>query len=335
MKISQQIKHILTSMAVIAVATSCTAPSKVAQKPELKLPKTIIVNGVAQNPEGIEYDKRDNTFLLSSINAAPIIKIKPDGTYKAFTSGENFPLSTAGLQIDYKHNRLLVAGFNGMELMDNKPETKGTAFLRVYNLETGVLQKDINLSHLAPKASVYFANDVAVDTNGNAYISDWYAGVIYKVDLAGNASLFWTNNTGISGGPNGLDFHKDGYLLVSLLKVNEKGLYSDYALLNIPLTNPQETKTVIINKSGYAGFDGMVLKEDGNIIGITNNQTTPGGNTFLELSSQDNWKSADVVATKVINPSTTIALTPQNEYYIINQSFMTNFSKKWTIENVK
>ena len=83
--------------------------------------------------------------MLGSLNAAPIIKVNLDGTFEPFSSGEPYPLSTAGLQIDYDHNRLLVAGLNGEELLDGNPETKGTANLRVYNLKTGVMEKDINL----------------------------------------------------------------------------------------------------------------------------------------------------------------------------------------------
>ena len=159
----------------------------------VEIPNTITLDSIAQNPEGIEFNKNNNTFLLSSLNATPIIKVNLDGTFKPFTSGEAYPVSTAGLQIDYKNNRLLVAGFNGMELYDQDPKTKGMSALRIYNLETGVLEKDINLSSLVPDAPAYFANDVAVDDQGNSYISDWYAGVVYKVDMGGNASVFWKN----------------------------------------------------------------------------------------------------------------------------------------------
>jgi hypothetical protein len=87
-------------------------------------PKTIVVKDLAQNPEGIEFNKNDNTFLLSSLNALPVLKVNLDGSFKAFTSGEKFLLSTAGLEIDYERNRLLVAGFNGTELFDEDPKTK-------------------------------------------------------------------------------------------------------------------------------------------------------------------------------------------------------------------
>jgi sugar lactone lactonase YvrE len=300
----------------------------------ISTPSVIAIDGIAQNPEGIEYDKNDNTFLLSSLNAMPIIKVNFDGSYQAFTKGEKFPLSTAGLQIDYKHNRLLVAGFNGMEIMDKDEKTKGVSFLRVYNLKTGVLEKEINLSSLVPNAKAYFANDIAVDNQGNAYISDWYAKVIYKVDMNGEATLFWKNSLAITGGPNGLDVHPDGYLLVSLLSVNDKGLYANYGLAKIPLNNPKSTTVVDISDARFSGFDGMVITPKGKVVGVTNNQKRAGGNTLMELSSSDSWKSAKVVHAKEITPSTTVALTADGKNYIINQDFSDNLSKSWKIEQV-
>ncbi len=317
-------------IAVLSVSPVIATPSDGA-----KFPDSITIKGIAQNPEGIEFNKNDNTFLLSSLNAAPITTVSLDGTFKPFTSGEKFPLSTAGLQVDYKRNRLLVAGFNGMELFDKNPATKGTAHLRIYNLNTGVLEQDINLSSLAPDANAYFANDLAVDNDGNVYISDWYAKVIYKVGLDGKPSVFWTNKTGIPSGPNGLDFHEDGYLLVSILNVDEKFLYADYGLVKIPVNDPKSAKLVDFSNSGYKGFDGMFINAKGNVVGVTNNGKTPGGNVFMELSGKNNWKSAKVINSKAITASTTVAVTPDNMQYVINQDFSNDSAKNWTIERIQ
>ncbi len=340
-KIILKMKKTLSLLLLSFLLFSCTdKKSTEAKAPEKAVeskvfPKTITLKGVAQNPEGIEFDKNDDTFLLSSLNASPIVKVNLDGTYKAFTSGEKFPLSTAGLQIDYTRNRLLVAGFNGAELFDGDPTTKGTAYLRSYNLKTGVLEKDINLSALAPNASAYFANDIAVDNAGNTYVSDWYARVIYKVDIAGNASLFWTNETGIPSGPNGLDFHPDGYLLVSILNVNDKGLYADYGLVKIPVKDPKSAKLVTISDANYTGFDGMVFNANGNIIGITHDGKSPGGNKLIALASNDGWQTATVKHAKAITASTTLAITPANNYYVINQDFANDKKETWTIAEIK
>jgi len=327
-------KQTIIKIAVIS-AISLSVNSCKSDSNATVLPTSIKIEGIAQNPEGIEFNKNDNTFLLSSLNASPVIKVNTDGTFKSFTSGEKFPLSTSGLQIDYKRNRLLVAGFNGTELMDNDDSTKGMSYLRIYNLETGVIEKSINLSSLAPEASRYFANDIAVDSDGNVYISDWYANLIYKVDTEGKATIFWKNNSGIEGTPNGLDFNPNGYLLVSLVNVGDKGLYENYGLIKIPVTNADLSTTVNISDVKFSGFDGMVLTPNGTIIGVTNNQKVAGGNTLLELSSSDNWKSAKVINSKDITTSTTVALTPDNKNYVINQNFADSLAKTWTIEQIK
>ncbi len=329
-RISKIKKSIIVATSVAMMLNACTNKGT-----SIVLPNNIEVKNVAQNPEGIEYDKNDNTFLLSSLNAKPILKVNTDGSSKPFTSGEKFPLSTAGLQVDYKRNRLLVAGFNGLEIMDNNPKTKGTSHLRIYNLKTGILEKDINLSHLVPNASAYFANDLTVDNKGNVYITDWYAQVVYKVDTNGNASLFWKNDTGIPSGSNGIDFHKDGYLLVSMLNVNKKGHYTDFALVKIPLNNPTMAKVVKIDDSRFSAFDGMVINQDGNVVGVTNNQKTPGGNMLIELNSDDNWKSAKVINSKSITASTTLAITPENKNYVLNQDFTKPNKKTWNIEQIQ
>jgi sugar lactone lactonase YvrE len=335
---------LLSAISIGFVSTSCQAGNTETSsnkevvapaKSKTELPGTIKVNGIAQNPEGVEYDKSDQTFLLSSLNAGPIIKVNPDGTYKPFTTGEPYPMSTAGLHIDYKNNRLLVAAFNGTELFDQDPATKGVSNLRIYNLKTGAMEKDINLSSLVPDAPAYFANDVAVDNEGNAYVTDWYAGVVYKVDMNGTTSVFWKNETGIPSGTNGIDFHPDGYLLVSLVSVNEKGLYANYGLVKIPVNKPKSAKLVEISNAGFTGFDGMVIKENGNVVGVTNNGTTPGGNTLIELSSKNNWESAKVINSKPMAASTTVAVTEESENYVINQDFTQPMKENWTINLIK
>jgi sugar lactone lactonase YvrE len=337
-------KVFIAGALLLAFATSCQSTTKektsekstpTEQTAAPKFPKSVKVENIAQNPEGIEYNKNDKTFFLSSLNATPIIKVNLDGTHEAFTSGEAYPMSSAGLQIDYERNRLLATGFNGLELMDGDPATKGISNLRIYNLETGMIEKDINLSSLAPDASAYFANDIAVDSDGNAYVSDWYAGLVYKVDIDGNASVFWTNQTGIPSGPNGLDFHPDGYLLVSILVVNEQGLYADYGLVKIPTNDPKSAQVVSISNDGFTGFDGMVLTSEGTVIGVTNDGKMPGGNTLIELSSENGWESATVINTKAIKASTTVAITPEKHNYVINQDFQNSNATSWTIERIE
>jgi hypothetical protein len=153
--------------------------------------------------------------------------------------------------------------------------------------------------------------------------------------LDGNPSVFWSNETSIASGPNGLDFHSDGYLLVSILNVNDKGLYSDYGLVKIPMNNPKLATVINISDSKFTGFDGMVINAKGNVVGVTNNGKSPGGNMLIELLGKDDWKSAEVINAKAITTGTTVAITPDNKNYVINQDFSNNFAKTWTMERIK
>lgn len=313
------------------VNTNTEANSDANGNSDTKAPAKITITDIAQNLEGIEFDKTDGTFLLSNLNAGPILKVKMDGTHSAFTSGEQFPMSTAGLQIDCKHNRLLAAAFNGAELFDNDPVTKGISHLRIYDLETGAIEHDINLSSLLPDANMYFANDIAVDPDGNAYVSDWFAGVIYKVDMSGTPSVFWTNSSGIPGGPNGLDYHPDGYLLVSVLN---DGTYSKHALVKVPVASPEDAVNVEVSDERFSGFDGMVIIDADTVVGVTNDGENPGGNVFIELQGNADWTSATVSGAKAIAASTTVAVTPEGAHYVINQDFTDGMATSWTIEQI-
>lgn len=320
-----------TTIAAATLLVGCPRATPTSVGQDGHLPASITITGVAQNPEGIEFDEADETFLLSSVNAGPILKVHLDGTYEAFTNGEPFPLSTAGLQIDRERGRLLAAGFNGTELMDEDPATRGASFLRIYDLKTGAFERDVNLSGLLPDAYAYFANDIAVDGAGNAYVSDWFAGVVYRVDVSGQASVFWTNTSVVPGGPNGLDYHPDGYLLVSLL--NDPS-YSKHALVRVPVDDPSSAVDVTIADSVFSGFDGMVILGSGAVIGVTNNGTQPGGNLLLKLVSDDGWTSASVRGSTPMPASTTVAVTPDASSYVINQDFTDGAQTTWTIQQV-
>lgn len=323
---------ILTLATTLALTTGCPGVDEPASDdPQTVFPDTVTVSDVAQNPEGIEYDTASEAFLLSNLNAGPILKIQLDGTHTPFTWGEPYPLSTAGLQIDAAGGRLLAAGFNGNDILDDDPATRGISVLRIYDLATGEFEQDVELSALVPDAWSYFANDIAVDDSGNAYVSDWFAGVVYKVDAQGTPSVLWTNTSVVPGGPNGLDYHPDGYLLVSVIN---DGSYSEHALVKVPLDDPDAAADVSITGAEFSGFDGMVITTSGRVVGVTNDGVSAGGNVLLELSSDDGWASAAVTRSAAMAASTTVAVTPQDLYYVIHQDFSDAALTEWTIERI-
>lgn len=286
------------------------------QDPEITFPQEVTVMFENLRPEGIEYNKNNNTFLIGSLTMGNVYEVDFEGNYTNFTNDESLQAS-AGIHIDYEGDRLLVTNFDRAAFAGSK----NIAALNVYKLSTKEKLAQVSFLELLPDAGFFTPNDITVDASGNVFITDFFGNVIYKVNQNYEASIFSDNALLI--GPNGLDFHPSGYLLVSNLLANQ--------LLKIPVDEPENLTIVEINDELFAGMDGVVYKADGNIIGITSFET------LVELSSTDNWATATVENSKALSsPGTTVAVTPEGNNYalltdVANQAVFTD----WVIELVE
>ena len=243
-------------------------------------------------PEGLEYDEVNERFLLSSMTEGTIHQVADDGTLEPFIEDDEF-LMTCGIEIDHINNRLLVAHFD-------RSEQQG--MLGSYDLETGLRIFMVDLSDLHPNTKIV-ANDVAVDTNGIAYVTDTDAPVIYRVDMEGKASVFIEDK--ILKNINGIVAHPDGYLILGA---------SPGLLLKIPLEEPRVTQIKLAGRINFQITDGIILHPDGSLIMVT----FPSSR-IDRLESDDNWASASRVAvSRGHGPGwgTTIALRDTGVYVI-------------------
>ena len=79
--------------------------------------------------------------------------------------------SVTGVFTDETRNRLLVTS-GDLGFSANSTTAGTVAYLGVYNLETGALMQGIDLSATLPENSPVFANDIAVDSNGDIFVTD-------------------------------------------------------------------------------------------------------------------------------------------------------------------
>lgn len=282
------------------------------------LPSLIIANAAGQNPEGIEFDKSKNLFFLSAINDNPsIITVDFEGNTKVFSNDNGIKSDKSfGLQVDYKNNRLLAC--------TNYKESRN--HVAIYNLDSGFLEQNINLSDLLPEKNRFQANDLVVANNNEIYVTGRLENTIYRIDVDLEPSvLFQRENLGL---PNGIVYDSDGYLIVSYY-TND-----DANLIKIPIENPDLSELITINNLDFRGFDGMILNEKGNLVGVAKNFENPKEGFVFELSSDDKWKTADVVKKIAINRSSTIAQVNSDVYYVINQDWKNKHAKTWTLEKV-
>jgi sugar lactone lactonase YvrE len=257
-------------------------------------------------PEGIEYDAERQRFLLGSLSTGSITSVSLLGGTQTLIEDEDL-ISSVGIHIDAANDRLLVA--NSDRSAFGNPDSKGLAALAAYDLETGERLYYAELSALtAEREGQNFANDVTVDADGNAYVTNSFQPLIYKVDIDGNAEVFIEDEqlTAPGFGLNGIDFHPDGYLLAAV--------GGSAAIFKIPLDDPEALTQVELSEP--VGIDGMVIAEDGSVIAVGRT----GANStqeIVQIVSEDEWATAEIVnRVETGGNATTVTLVEDVPHYI-------------------
>lgn len=262
-------------------------------------------------PEGVAYDKAANVFYVSSARLGTVGKVTKEGKYTELYADKSLK-STYGVKVHPDGKRLFVCAGDANYSKFSTPETKKKeARLLTIDLKSGKKLADVDLSKLVP--GEHFPNDIAFDEKGNAYITDSFADVVYKVDTSGKATVFSQNELLKSAGvgPNGIGFNPAGYLIVDN---NGKG-----CLVKIDIKNPSLATKVAVDQF-FPGADGLLLNDNNTLTLVQNG----GVNKIFRLKTTDNWATAKVIETTSIEdrfafPST--AAMAGTETWIMNANF--------------
>ncbi|AHM59617.1 hypothetical protein D770_06770 [Flammeovirgaceae bacterium 311] len=264
-------------------------------------------------PEGLEYDKQMKRFLVGSFTQGTIGFVEEGGAYTKWIDDPDIP-STTGIHIDLPRKRLLVAVADlGLSTKSSESTAFMLAGLAAYDLRSGERLFYTRLDALLP-GMPHFANDVTVDQQGNAYVTDSFTGAIYKVDTDGNASVFYMNEA-LSPAPggfglNGIEYDSRGYLLVSKLDEN--------LLLRFPIDDPAAYSQISVPVA-LNGPDGLTLKNNNELVVVNNDFGGEQGN-IITLRSKDMWQSAevsDVYYTGATFPASA-AIRPGGDVFVLN-----------------
>ncbi len=251
---------------------------------EPAVPDLVTINVPNLYPENLQYDAAGKRFLISSVTLGDIGQVTDDGRYSVFASATNaegtrYITSTTGVYLDAGRNRVLVTAAN--------LAAGGVARLLSFNRDNGQLLSDVDLVPARP-AGNHFASDVALDAQGNAYVTDSFAPVLYKVDPQGVVTVLLDDPAlgapAGSFGINGIVFHPDGYLLVSKT--------SDGALFKVPLSNPAGFTRVTGTNVNLQGSDNLLLQDNNTLQTACNTQ-----NRVYRVTSNDNWTTMSVTGT--------------------------------------
>jgi sugar lactone lactonase YvrE len=276
------VTHIGLLAACLGIAAGCSPSPAVrfgTREPPLR------VQHRALYPETVAYHVKTGRFLVGSMREGAVFEIDERGNTTKFIDDERL-CSVLGIAIDPARGRLwLVNSDLGASLKPSVAGAKHLAAVGMYDLASGAPLRYVDLAPLSPGA--HLLNGLALDSAGNAYVTDSFSPVIYKIDSNGNASVLLRDQRFLGEGINlnGLVVHPDGYLLV----VKK----SDGAIFKIPLAHPAAMSEVGISRR-FLGGDGLVLVGPGALVVISNQIPHAAQNAAFWLSSEDGWSTAKV-----------------------------------------
>ena len=238
------------------------------------LPTRYVLPGSTVFPEGIAFDeKSQRVFVSSTTNGTIFAGDASDETLSVFLPpGADGRTTAVGLEVD-DDGHLFVAG-------------GATGFIFVYDANTGEL-----IERLSAGSTPTFINDIAVDRDGVAYITDSMSPVIYRVLPDGTGGYTIERWLALAGTPI---VYTTGFNLNGIVvSANGRYLYTVQSNTGKLYRIDTRTKEIVQLDIGGATFpagDGLSLRA--NSLYVLQNQQE----LITELRVQPNQARATVVS---------------------------------------
>ncbi len=260
--------------------------------------KPIVFHAQDLFPEGITALPDGSGFLVTSLKKGRIGKVDWQGNYSVLVDDAHL-ISALGVKVDARRGWIIVAnGDPGVsEKRDEFLQAGTVAGLGIYQLDDGKLVQYIDLAAVAADGDAHIANDLVIAPNGDIYVTDSFAPIIYKVDSQLQASVFARHAELWSGegfGLNGL-VYDEGYLVV--LKYNSGELF------RISARDGNDVRRVDLPQK-LPGADGATLL-DGKLYITASQSAQAEAKRLYLLSGRENWSSAELLAAEDISSLTT------------------------------
>lgn len=213
-----------------------------------------VLSSMDSIPEGVAFDAQERAFYATSLQGASITRIDADGTESVFRAADD-SASLVGVKVDSERRRLWVCA-RDVNQTDNR--------VWVYNLDNGELASEYLLGALATNGS---CNDLALDSAGNAYVTDSSNPNIYRLDGAtGQGSVLvsdplFADVTTLGLGLNGIAVQADGSALIV-------AKFAPASLFRVALDGSNDITPVALNGDVLSPPDGLAFL-DGDLYAVS------------------------------------------------------------------
>lgn len=255
-----------------------------------------------QFPEGGAFDPVERAFYVGSLRHGHIVRVAADGSERVVYAGTGEPgRLTLGMQVDAVRRRLWVCTTN---------DSLGRIW--IFDLVSGERMADIDLTTVNPVAS---CNDVLVNDDGSALVSDRENPYIYLVDAAGHLAV-WANDPLLEGAVislNSMDFTEDRSAVLTATYLPPK-------LVRVSVANPRDVNEVEL--SGDMFMDGFNLLNGPDDLVMHDGQLVVAfGSSLKRIQPADaSWTHAEVRSTRTIGGVTALVEDGASLFGINGQS---------------
>lgn len=261
-------------------------------------------------PEGVTFDAKTRRFFATGLIGGQITQIDAaTGEERVFFTSQGGPSQYSGAKVDAER-RLLWVCASDMQ--------SGQGGIIVLDVDTGELRHTLALSRAG------ICNDVALDANGVAYVTDSFQPVIYRVDLQGDRAGEFARDSQMSAaigrmGLNGIAVTPDGAYIIG-------GFSSPSKLFVAPLRSPDQLREVQLSGDpftvegdpNFTGADGLIF------LGARLYVVHHGGVQQVSFTAAD--YSAGVVKQAIApEPGLTTATVADDQLYVVKSEVLTAF----------
>jgi sugar lactone lactonase YvrE len=261
-------------------------------------------------PESGAYDSVGRAFYVGSGTKGSITRVDVDGTESLFFDPPpSSSLRTLGVAIDADARRLWVC------LQDTGAPSQS---VWTFDLSTGEADIEFDLASAAADAT---CNDIALDSEGVAYVSDSANPRVYRANVDGKAIEIWADDPLLAGdserfGGNGIAVTED----------------DQYVLLSKTLPPSTTPQLLRIERANPKNIDGITTMPE--ITGSLDGMSFLGGHLYLadvlsggmlRLTSEDAWETASIASSMQAAGTSTVR-PAEGELYAIYSDILASIS---------
>ncbi len=259
-----------------------------------------LLNSPMSLPEGVAFDSRTRRFFATALFGGQITQIDAaTGEEQVFFTSEE-PLQFSGAKVDEANRRLWVCA------SDIRGPRGG---LHLFDVDSGAL-----LQHF-PLAARGICNDVCLDADGVAYVTDSFQPVIYRVDARDGSAREFIRDAQMAApmgqfGLNGIVVTPDGEAVIG-------GFTSPSKLFLISRNAPDGVREIALDGDpfglpdpNFTGADGIIFV--GNALYVVHN----GGVQQVTFTAKD-FSRGTVKSVIAPESGLTTATVADDKLYVI------------------